>query len=150
MSAYTIYIKSISNMFMRSPSIKEHISEKDWYNIKEAIRNDKYWNLAEKNDNIVYSIALSRARTPARNGRYVRATGVGQVVAGERTRWFCRKYRVLLIDTRKGEVISVLTWDAFKLAIKEGEKIIAQLIQAGSLPSYVNYKTIKDLMKGEI
>lgn len=96
---------------------------------------------------MVYSIALSRARTPARNGRYVRATGVGQVVAGERTRWFCRKYRVLLIDNRKGEVISVFTWNAFKIALKEGEKIIAQLIQTGSLPPYVNYKTIKNLMK---
>ncbi|MGC8662135.1 MAG: hypothetical protein ACP5TZ_06520 [Nitrososphaeria archaeon] len=131
---------------MHHPSIKDHISSKDWYDIKEAIKADKYWNLAEGIDYIVYALALSRARTPAKSGRYVRATGIGQVIAGEEQYWFCRKYRVLLINVRNKTVISVLTWNAFKIAIKEGEKVIVRLVQSGTVPPYVNYKIMKSLM----
>lgn len=131
---------------MHHPSIKDRISSKDWYDIKEAIKADKYWNLADGIDIIVYALALSRARTPAKGGKYVRATGIGQVIAGEEQSWFCRKYRVLLINVKDKTVISVLTWNAFKIAIKGGGKIIVQLIQSGTIPPYVNYKIMKSIM----
>ena len=135
---------------MHYPSIKDHISGRDWYDIREAIRANKYWNLTEETNYIVYALALSRARTPAKNGKYVRATGIGQVIAGNKQYWFCRKYRVLLINKMDRTVISVLTWNAFKVAIKEGEKVMAHMIQSGSIPPYINYKMIKSLINSTI
>ncbi|MCL4344077.1 MAG: hypothetical protein JRN26_05100 [Nitrososphaerota archaeon] len=135
---------------MYYPSIKDHISSRDWYDIREAIRANKYWNLTEETNYIVYALALSRARTPAKNGKYVRATGIGQVIAGNKQYWFCRKYRVLLINKMDRTVISVLTWNAFKVAIKEGEKVMVHMIQSDSIPPYINYKMIKSLINSTI
>ena len=132
---------------MPEPSIRKHITSRDWYEIREAIRADKYWNFTENIKGIVYAIALSRARTPANGGRYVKAAGVGQVIAGERQRWFCRKYRVLLVDLRSKTVISVLTWSAFKIAIREGKEKMVNLLYSGALPPYINFKTMKRLLR---
>ncbi len=132
---------------MHDPSIKEHITSKDWYEIREAIKANKYWKFTEKINYIVYALSLSRARTPAKEGRYVKATGIGQVVAGDKQYWFCRKYRILLIDLRTRTVISVLTWNAFKIAIKDGEQIMVTLLQGGALPPYINYKIMKRILK---
>ncbi len=132
---------------MPEPSIREHITSKDWHEIKEAIRANKYWNFTESINSVVYALALSRARTPAKEGRYVKATGVGQVIAGDKQYWFCRKYRVLLVDLRARTVISVLTWNAFKIAIRDGEQVMVKLLQSGTLPPYINYKTMKRILK---
>jgi len=132
---------------MPEPSIRKHITSRDWYEIREAIRANKYWNFTENTKSIVYALALSRARTPANGGRYVKTAGVGQVIAGERQRWFCRKYRVLLVDLRSKTVISVLTWNAFKIAIRDGKGVMVNLLYSGALPPYINYKTMKKLLK---
>ncbi|MFP3235137.1 MAG: hypothetical protein RXR74_01675, partial [Nitrososphaeria archaeon] len=125
----------------RGPSLRRRVGEGDWMDIEGAIGGNKYWNVAEGRRDYVYALALSRARAPAPGGRYVRATGLGRVIAPEPAARFCRKYRVLLVDSGSLTVVSVLTWRAFREAMANPDGILSAL-ESGSLPRYINYRTV--------
>jgi len=134
-----------SSPVMDGPSVRRRVGENDWNDIEGAIGGDKYWNVAEGRRDYVYALALSRARIPAPGGRYVRATGFGRVIAPESTARFCRKYRVLLVESRRRIVVSVLTWNAFREAMANPDRILSAL-ESGSLPRYINYRVISGIM----
>jgi hypothetical protein len=75
----------------------------------------------------------------------VRATGLGRVIAPEPAARFCRKYRVLLVDSGSLTVVSVLTWRAFREAMANPDGILSAL-ESGSLPRYTNYRVISGIM----
>jgi hypothetical protein len=124
---------------VREPSIRRRIGEDEWMDVNGAIRGDKYWNVAEGRRDYVYTVALSRARKVAPGGMLVRATGVGRALAPEPLARFCRRYRVLLVESRTGTVKSVLTWSAFRELMANPDAVTSAL-DGGSLPRYINYR----------
>jgi hypothetical protein len=131
---------------MKKPSLFKKISDKDVNNIKYAIKEDKYWKVSENDKRYYFVIILSRGRTPSFRGRFVRVTGFKTVEADDRIAWFCRKYRVGIVDAKEKILVGVLTWSAFKRLIHNGEKII-ELIKSHSLPPYINKETATNIIR---
>ncbi|MEM3322377.1 MAG: hypothetical protein QXY02_05435, partial [Conexivisphaerales archaeon] len=96
------------------------------------------WKVSEGGKGLIFAVALDRARTPAFKGRYVKVTGFGRVVARDQVAKFCRKYRILLVDTKRMEVVSVLTWNAFRRLMGKHGEHITTLVNQGKMPCYVN------------
>lgn len=133
-----MFIGSINDsFFMKKPSLFKKVSSKDAYNITNAIKADKYWKISEKDRRYYYAVILSRGRTPSFRGRFVKVTGFKKVEADDRVAWFCRRYRIGIVDSKENELICVLTWTAFKKLMKQGDKVLG-LIESKKLPIYIN------------
>ncbi|MDP8023670.1 MAG: hypothetical protein ACP5LF_03860 [Nitrososphaeria archaeon] len=130
---------------MKKPSFFNKISDKDVYNITNAIKADKYWKISENDRRYYYAVILSRGRTPSFKGRFVKVTGFKAVEADDRVAWFCRKYRVGIVDAREKKLICVLTWTAFKKLMHEGDRIL-KLVLDSKLPPYINEKIAEKLI----
>ncbi len=130
---------------MKKPSLFKKISDKDVYNITNAIKADKYWKISEKDRQYYYAVILSRGRTPSFKGRFVKVTGFKSVEADDRVAWFCRKYRVGVVDSKENKLICVLTWTAFKKMMHKGDKIL-ELIESKALPPYINDETAEKII----
>ena len=130
---------------MKGPSIRRRIGEDEWIEMNGAIRGDKYWNVAEGRRDHVYAVALSRARRVAPGGMLVRATGVGRALAPEPLARFCRRYRVLLVESRTGTVKSVLTWSAFRVFMANPD-VITSALDRGSVPRYINFRIARRMI----
>ncbi|MEM3191127.1 MAG: hypothetical protein QXV17_10010 [Candidatus Micrarchaeaceae archaeon] len=130
---------------MKPPSILGRISKKDGENLNAAIKSDKYWKVSE-GKGLIFAVALDRARIPAFEGRYVKATGFGRVVARDQVAKFCRKYRILLVDTKRMEAVSVLTWNAFRRLIGKHGEHITTLVNQGKMPCYVNESNLNSVI----
>ncbi len=129
---------------MKKPSLFKKISNRDVYNITNAMKADKYWKVSETDKRYYYVLILSRGRTPSFKGRFVKVTGFKNVEADDRIAWFCRRYRVGIIDSKGNRLICVLTWSAFKELMHSGDKIL-ELIENGTLPQYINEEAAEEI-----
>lgn len=131
-------------MARRTPSLFRRLAEKDVENIREAVKAKKYWKLdGEK----IYTIALSRARIRIGNMHIVRTASHGKVNVLREPAKYCRKYRILVLDTRDNVVKSVLTWAAFTEVMKKYSEMILRLAESDMLPAYINIRTLIRLKK---
>jgi len=131
-------------MARRTPSLFRRLAEKDVENIREAVKAKKYWKLdGEK----IYTIALSRARIRIGNMHIVRTASHGKVNVLREPAKYCRKYRILVLDTRDNVVKSVLTWAAFTEVMKKYSEMILRLAESDMLPPYINIRTLIRLKK---
>ncbi len=131
---------------MKKPSAFNRLSERDKADLINAIKDDKYWKVSEGDKRYYFAVILTRGRTPSYRGRYVKVTGFKTVEADDRVAWFCRRYRVGVVDYKSRKLLGVLTWKAFKKLIKRGDLIVG-LINSGSLPPYINEKAADELLK---
>ena len=131
-------------MTKRTPSLFRRLAEKDVENILEAVKAKKYWKLdGEK----IYTIALSRARIRVGNMHVVRTASHGKVNVLPEPAKYCRKYRILVMDTRANVVKSILTWTAFTEVMKKYSEMILRLAESDMLPAYINIRTLIRLKK---
>jgi len=134
-------------MRKRKPKIMERISLKDRENLVGAIKGNKYWDVSKEDKKYAYVVALTRARERSPIGFYAKATGFGKVQVIKDAAKYCRKYRILVLDSKELVAYSVFTWTAFTLAVKKYSKQIRKLLEENKLPCYVNIKILKKLMR---
>lgn len=104
------------------------ISRKDAENILGAIRGNKYWS-ALHGYNLVFVLALTRARWRRNGLRIARATGFGLIAASDDLGRFISRYKIVLVDPSVNPplAVAVLTWSAFTayMRMDDDEKKIA-------------------------
>jgi len=131
-------------MRRHTSSLFRRLAEKDVENIREAVKAKKYWKLdGEK----VYTISLSRARIRVGKVHVVRTASHGKVNVLPEPAKYCRKYRILVLDTRENVVKSVLTWTAFTEVMRKHSEMILRLAESNMLPPYINIRTLLKLKK---
>jgi hypothetical protein len=128
------------------PSIFEKIPKKERYNLLQAIKGKKYWNISERNHEYVYVVSLSRARISAPSGYYANTSAFGRVQVIPNAAKYCRKYRVLLINLRLKIAYSTLTWMSFTTIIKKHSGLIEDLVQEEKIPPYINNRILHHLI----
>ncbi|MGB9717996.1 MAG: hypothetical protein ACPL4E_06085 [Thermoproteota archaeon] len=124
-------------------SVFKGLTKKEAEDLVNAVKHDKYWRISPGNREFICVVALSRARVRSRRGMYVRATHLGRVEVSMDAANFCRKWRVLLVDTRKMLAVSVLTWRAFNRIVSKGlGSEVCSMLLAGRVPPYLNTSTV--------
>ncbi|MEM2087987.1 MAG: hypothetical protein QXF52_04855 [Thermoproteota archaeon] len=133
---------------MFKDSVFKGLTKREAEDLVNAVKHDKYWRLSPGNREFICVVALSRARVKSRRGRYARATHLGRVEVSMDAANFCRKWRILLVDTRRMLAVSVLTWRAFNMIVSKGlgSEVCAMLL-AGRIPCYLNTSAVLDLRK---
>ncbi|MEM4228166.1 MAG: hypothetical protein QXZ66_00160 [Thermoproteota archaeon] len=128
---------------MFKDSVFKGLTKREAEDLVNAVKHDKYWRLSPGNREFICVVALSRARVKSRRGRYARATHLGRVEVSMDAANFCRKWRILLVDTRRMLAISVLTWRAFNRIVSKGlgSEVCAMLL-AGRISSYFNTSSV--------
>lgn len=111
----------------------------DVENLIGAIEGNKYWYAVEGRKDLVYAVALTRARTFEEGRFWARCTGLGRVFVPSGLRKYVRRYKILLIDRGSKEVIRVLTWKAFRVALELN-------LPPEKMPSYMNFRSLKVLL----
>ncbi|MBO3832861.1 MAG: hypothetical protein FGF51_05685 [Candidatus Brockarchaeota archaeon] len=136
---------------MFKDSVFKGLTKREAEDLVNAVKHDKYWRISPVNREFICVVALSRARVKSRRGMYARATHFGRVEVSKDAANFCRKWRILLVDTRRMLAVSVLTWRAFNMIVSKelGLEVCAMLL-AGRIPSYFNTSTVLDLWKTSI
>jgi len=98
-------------------TVKRKFRRKDAEDIISAIEADKYWK-ASSNGKYIYVLALTRARTKMFGDYWARCTALGRVMVNSEVRRFVKRYMVLLVDVEARRAVKVLTWAAFRRAMK--------------------------------
>ncbi|MGQ9596086.1 MAG: hypothetical protein ACUVUS_01680 [Thermoproteota archaeon] len=129
-------------------SIFKGLTKREAEDLINAIKHDKYWRIVPEVKDFVCVIALSRARIRSRRGMYAKVTYLRRVEVSRDAAKFCRKWRVLLVDTRSMLAISVLTWKAFnKIVLRGMGPIIYYFLMHDKLPPYFNTNTISKILR---
>ncbi|MEM2930449.1 MAG: hypothetical protein QW797_06275 [Thermoproteota archaeon] len=124
---------------MLKDSVFKGLTKREAEDLVNAVKHDKYWRLSPGNREFICVVALSRARVKSRRGMYARATHFGRVEVSRDAANFCRKWRVLLVDTRRMLAVSVLTWRAFNKIVSKGlGSEVCSMLLAGRIPVYFN------------
>jgi len=124
-------------------SVFKGLTKKEAEDLVNAVKHDKYWRISPGNREFICVVALSRARVRSRRGMYARATHFGRVEVSRDAANFCRKWRVLVVDTRRMLAVSVLTWRAFNRIVSKGlGSEVCSMLLAGRVPAYLNTSTV--------
>ncbi|NHV98975.1 MAG: hypothetical protein HA496_04915 [Thaumarchaeota archaeon] len=128
---------------MFKDSVFKRLSKKEAEDLVNAVKHNKYWKISPSHREFICVVALSRARVKSRRGMYARATHYGRVEVSKSAASFCRKWRILLIDTRRMLAVSVLTWRAFKRIVSKGlGPEVCSMLETGSVPPYINTRGV--------
>lgn len=131
-------------------SIFKGLTKREAEDLINAVKHDKYWRIVPEDNDFVCVIALSRARIRSRRGMYAKVTYLRRVEVSRDAAKFCRKWRVLLVDTRSMLAISVLTWKAFnKIVLRGMGPIIYYVLMHHKLPPYFDNNTISKILRNE-
>ena len=122
-------------------------SRREIRDLVEAIKGDKYWRVDPKVRDVIYVVALTRARYPEGGAFRARATHVKSVLVDPRAARYCRKGRVLIVVN--GYARHVLTWPAFLRLMKMDSERVLKAIFDGTLPPFTNSK-ILGAIKGKL
>lgn len=129
-------------------SIFKHLTRRETEDLLNAVKHDKYWKVNLENKDLIFVVALSRAKIKSRRGMYVKATYVKRVEVVKDAAKFCRKWRVLLIDRKRMLAVSVLTWKAFnKIFSKRMGPLLSFMFSHGRLPPYINKYVLSKMLK---
>ncbi len=135
---------------MFKDSVFRGLTKREAEDLVNAVKHDKYWRLSSGNREFICVVALSRARVKSRRGMYARATHFGRVEVSKDAANFCRKWRVLIVDTRRMLAVSVLTWRAFNRIVSKGlGSEVYSMLLAGRIPVYFNTGSVLKVFGGE-
>ncbi|MCX8183388.1 MAG: hypothetical protein N3F08_03090 [Crenarchaeota archaeon] len=131
-------------------SVFKGLTKREIEDLVNAVKHGKYWRISPMSKEFICVVALSRARLKSRRGMYAKATHFGRVEVSKDAAKFCRKWRVLLVDTRRMLAVSVLTWRAFNLIVSKGlgPEVCAMLL-VGKIPCYFNTSTVLKISGGK-
>ncbi|MEM2344083.1 MAG: hypothetical protein QXI73_02035 [Thermoproteota archaeon] len=129
-------------------SIFKYLTRREAEDILNAVKHDKYWKVDMENKDLIFVVALSRARVESRRGMYAKATYVKRVEVVKEAARFCRKWRVLLVDRRRMLAVSVLTWKTFNKIFSKGiGPLLSFMFSHDVLPPYINKYVLSKMLK---
>lgn len=120
-------------------------------NLVSAILHDKYWKVHMDRSDIIYVVALTRARYPFNDGFRARATAVGSVVVSRKASKFCRRGRILLAKRVNDKFISetVIDWPTFIKIMRLNEDFVYKLlVETENPPVFLNKRILSKFFKG--
>ena len=133
-------------MFRYFKKMYANCSEREVRDLVAAIKNEKYWSGKPGAKDLVYVVALTRAKIPLAQGFQARATFLGRVVVSKEVSLYCRRGRMLTAVKSGSEytVQNVITWPAFLRIMRGRSGEVYHLVVAGKFPTFVD---IGDLAK---
>ncbi len=122
-------------------------SDKDIENLIEAIKGDKYWNVSPNHNDMIYVVALTRAKIPKSDGFQAKVTFLKKVTISYEVANFSRKGRVVIVVKNGSNYIgkSVITWPAFLRLMNENSNLIYKLVVEGKIPPCINNKNFSSI-----
>lgn len=131
---------------MPKGSIFKGLTRREAEDLINAVKSNKYWKVNPGDRDFICVVALSRARIKSRRGMYAKATHLGRVEVSKEAAKFCRKWRILLVDTKRMLAISVLTWRAFNRIVSKGlGPAICSMLVWDKPPVYFNARMVSKL-----
>ncbi|MEM2136672.1 MAG: hypothetical protein QXI93_01805 [Candidatus Methanomethylicia archaeon] len=118
-------------------------------NLVSAIIHDKYWKVHPDRGDMIYVVALTRAKYPFNNGFKARATAVGNVIVSGRAAKFCRRGRILLARNVGDKFFSetVIDWPAFIRIMRLSEDFVYKILIENP-PAFLNKRLLSKILKG--
>jgi len=122
-------------------------SDREIENLIEAIKGEKYWNVSPNHNDMIYVVALTRAKIPKLDGLQAKVTFLKKVTISPEAANFSRKGRVLIVVKNGSNYIgkSVITWSAFLRMMNENSNFIYNLVIEGKIPPFINNKNISSI-----
>jgi hypothetical protein len=134
----------MSKDFEHFKKVYPSCSNKEIRNLVNAIKGNKYWKVLPKLRNLIYVVALTRAKYSSKDGKLATATYLKRVVVDNEVARFCRKGRILMVileGEEKGKAIWVLTYPAFLELMRDEEKVKNLLKELK--PMFITAKRLK-------
>jgi len=122
-------------------------SEREINDLIEAIRGGKYWAGLLGSKDVIYVVALTRAKIRIARGFQARATYIDKAEVSESAAPYCKRGRILAMVKEDSHYVarSVIPWPIFLRIMRGLQDEIYNLIVSNRIPPYVNRNVIEAL-----
>jgi hypothetical protein len=113
-----------------------------------AIKKNKYWNVLPKEKDVVYVVALTRARIKINNDNIVRVTHFGKILVDREIAKFCSRGKILLAMRENSHFRGkyVITWPAFLNIMRTDPELFYHSLITKDVKELVGVKQAKEIM----
>jgi len=129
----------------RIQNLYPECTDRDIEDFIAAIKFDKYCSGLPGRRDLIYVVALTKAKIPLEGGFQARATHLKRVLVSEKASPFCRWGVILAAINIGGRYVAntVLTWPAFlKIMRGKAEEAHQLLSKPSGVPPYLDVKDI--------
>ena len=119
-------------------------------NLVSAIISSKYWKVHFEKRNVLYVVALTKAKIPFKDGFKAKSTAPKTVVVSYKAARFCKRGRILIVKDRGEDFISetVVEWLVFLKLIRQDQNLIYQFfIEYPDPPPFLNSRIFKKIQR---
>jgi len=128
-------------------SLYPECTEREVEDLIAAIKGDKYWSGLPGRRDLIYIVALTKAKIPVEGGFQAKATHLKRVVVSKRASRFCRRGVILAALKTDGcyKVNTVLSWPAFLKVMRGKAEEVYRLLSNPAAPPYLDVREITAL-----